>query len=530
VHPVDKYPSNDQPYHNEYMPRYAAIDVGSNSIRMEAAEVVPGSAPRILASEREVTRLGQSVFQAGRISEEAIELTCSVLARMAAQYKALNVVGVRAVGTSGVRDARNQFEFIERASRAIDAPVEVISGREEARLIQLGVETRWPHPNQRVLIIDIGGGSAEIIASEDGRMRDAVSKALGAVRLYEMFFASDPPAGRELHNMHDYILERLAGVVHRFGVGHWDRIVATSGTASAVMCAIGGVPRAKRDRADRLRASTAEVRKLYNRLSKLSLAERRKVTGIGPRRAEIIVPGAAVLLNILEQFQARSVNYSAAGVRDGIIADLAARGIGRELSHLSRDQRQEVERMSVRYGVPLKHGRKVAVLASTLFDAFQTLHGLAPAFGKLLQAAAYLHDAGHCVNDLSHHKHSYYLVANSDISGFTARERELIANLCRYHRKALPAPDHNNQRGLDPEDKRALLFLIPLLRLADNLDRSGDQRVGSIECGIRDGQAVIELNSAQDVELEEWAAARAGDVFRQIYGQPVAIVKAPASK
>ncbi|MGE5648038.1 MAG: Ppx/GppA phosphatase family protein [Acidobacteriota bacterium] len=508
------------------MPRYAAIDIGSNSIRMEAAEVVPGSPPRILASERDVTRLGQSVFRAGRITQDAMDLTCSVLARMAEQYKGLGVVGVRAVGTSGVRDARNQAEFIARASEALGTQVEVISGREEARLIQLGVESRWPHPRRRVLIIDIGGGSAEIIAAEDGHMRDAVSKPLGAIRLREIFLANDPPAPGELHNMHDYIRERLAGVAHRFGAGGWDRVIATSGTAAAVMSAVGGVPRAKRERADRLRATTASIRRLYKRISVLGLAGRRKITGIGPRRAEIIVPGTAVLLSILEHFQSPSASYSAAGVRDGIIADLVSRGVGRELAQLSRDQRKEVERLCKRYSVPVKHARKVAALAAALFESFQPLHGLAPAYGKLLQAAAYLHDAGHYVNDLGHHKHSYYLVSNSDMSGFTSREREFIANLCRYHRKALPSPDHDNQRILDAEERRALLLLIPLLRLADSLDRSGDQRVESIEIRVRNGQAQIELRSSADIELEQWAAGRAGEIFRQIYGRPIEIVKA----
>ena len=508
------------------MPRYAAIDIGSNSIRMEAAEVVDETPPRILASEREVTRLGESVFRTGRISQDAIELACAVLARMAAQYKALEAVGVRAVATSGVRDARNQEEFIDRASLAIGAPIEVISGREEARLVQLGVDSRWPHPNQRVLIIDIGGGSAEIIASENGHMRDAISKQLGAVRLREVFLENDPPAERELHYMHDFLEERLAGVAQRFGTGNWNRIIATSGTASAVACVVNGVPRPKRDRADRLRASTAQIRRLYKELSTLSLAQRRAVTGLGPRRAEIIVPGVGVLLGILERLHARSMYYSAAGVRDGIIADLAARGIGKELALLSRDQQKEVERMCTRFAVPLKHGRKVAALASTLFNAFQTLHGLPPAFGRLLQAGAYLHDVGHYVNDLSHHKHSYYLIANSDMSGFTSREREFVANLCRYHRKALPAPDHDNARALDAEERRALLLLIPLLRLADNLDRSGEQRIESIECHVRNGQAVIELISPVDIELEEWAADRAGEVFHQVYGRPVTITMA----
>ncbi len=505
------------------MPRYAAIDIGSNSLRMLAAEAMPGSPARILAAEREVTRLGESVFRTGRISEEAIRFTCGVLARMAAQYRALDVAGVRAVATSSVRDAHNQAEFIARASEVVQAPVEVISGREEARLIQLGVISRWPHPGKRVLIVDIGGGSVEVIGVEDNRMIDAVSKQLGALRMHEIFLRSDPPAARELHQMREYVSEKLADSVHRIGAGRWDRVIATSATASAVVCAVAGIPRSRRDEADRLRASTAQVRRLYRKLSGMNLAARRKVTGIGPRRAEIIVAGAGVLLAILEEFRQPSLNFSAAGVRDGIIADLAARGVGRELSNLSREQRREVERMSVRYGVSLKHSRKVAGFAGALFDALVPLHRLPPAYGKVLEAAAYLHDVGHYVNDASHHKHSYYLVANSDISGFTAKERELIANLCRYHRKAMPAPDHGNTRSLSTEERRAVLLLIPLLRVADSLDRSHEQRVDSMRCRLDGGQVVIELVSGADVDLETWAAERAAAIFRQVYNLPLVL-------
>jgi exopolyphosphatase / guanosine-5'-triphosphate,3'-diphosphate pyrophosphatase len=508
------------------MARYAAIDIGSNSIRMEAAETVSGGPARILTSAREVTRLGQSVFQTGRLSEDAIVLACEVLSRMAAQYKALDVVGVRAVATSSARDARNQTEFLERASQAIGSPVEAITGREEARLIHAGVESRWPHPRQRVLIVDIGGGSVEIVASENGRLIDALSKPLGAVRLRELFLADDPPSPRQLHQMEDYIRGRLAGATRRLGPAPWDRAIATSGTASAVACAINDVPRSKRDQADRLRASAPQIRRLYRKLSQLALPERRKVRGIGPRRAEIIVPGVCVLSRILDEFQLPRLNYSAAGIRDGIIADLAARGIGRELAQLDRDQRKEVERMCIRYAVPLKHARKVAALASALFHAFQPLHQLPPALGKLLEAAAYLLDTGHYVNDLSHHKHSYYLVTNSDVSGFTRAELEFIANLCRYHRKAMPSPDHTNQRLLGNGDRQAMLLLIPLLRLADNLDRSREQRVESIECQIRNGQPSIRLISSSDVELEQWAAGRVGEIFRQVYGRSLAITRA----
>jgi exopolyphosphatase / guanosine-5'-triphosphate,3'-diphosphate pyrophosphatase len=175
--------------------------------------------------------------------------------------------------------------------------------------------------------------------------------------------------------------------------------------------------------------------------------------------------------------------------------------------------------------VRLKHARQVAAMASTLFHELQPLHQLAPGYGKLLEAAAYLHDVGHYVNDVSHHKHSYYLVANSDISGFTKAELDFVANLCRYHRKASPSPDHANLRALGPEERQPLLMLIPLLRIADSLDRSGEQRIQSVECQIRNGQALIQLHAAADVELEQWAAERSGDLFRQVYGRPMVVTR-----
>ena len=507
------------------MPRYAAIDIGSNSVRMEAAEIPPNGPLDVLASEREVTRLGEGVYRTGRISREAADLTCIVLARMAARYRSLDVAGVRAVATSSVRDARNQAEFLARASEAAGTPVEVISGREEARLVQLGVQTRWPQTAGKVLIVDIGGGSAEIIASENGRMLDAVSKPLGAVRLRENFLRDDPPTGTQLRQMHAYIAEKLDGVSGRFGASGWLRGIATAATASAVVSVIGGVPRAKRERVDRLRVPASRVRDLLGRLSVLDLAARRKVGGIGPRRAEIIVPGVAVLARVLETFGLRYLYYSAAGVRDGIIADLAARGVGKERAQLSLDQRREVERLSLRYGVAMRHARKVAEIARGLFDALQPLHQLPLESGKLLEAAAYLHDTGHYVNDAGHHKHSYYLVANSDLPAFTSREREFIANLCRYHRRSLPAPHHEGLKSLSQDEAQALMRLMPLLRVADGLGRGHSQRIRPMECRIENGQVTIRVASPRDIDLELWATERIGEVFRQVYGLPIAVMR-----
>src|SRR5579884_602228 len=353
------------------MPRYAAVDIGSNSVRMLAAEVNTAGKTTVLAEQRQVTRLGASVFQHGRISEEAMQFVCDTLGRMSQAYKGLDVLAVRAVATSAVRDASNQSEFLDRASVALGTRVETISGQEEARLIHAGVQARWPHPADRVLILDVGGGSAEVILSENGDLVQAFSRPLGAVRLTEVFLKHDPPAEIELHRLREYIDEKLAVAAKRFSRQPFDRVIATSGTAAAIVCSINHIPRARRDEADRLRATAAQVRRYYAEVAARNLAQRRKFEGIGPRRAEIIVAGAAVFARALELFEHPSIYYSAAGVRDGIIADLAARGAGREVAWLSRDQRRTVEAMSRRYGVQPKHAAKVAEIARTLFDELQ---------------------------------------------------------------------------------------------------------------------------------------------------------------
>jgi exopolyphosphatase / guanosine-5'-triphosphate,3'-diphosphate pyrophosphatase len=508
-----------------YLPRYAAVDIGSNSVRMLAAETSPGTPTKILAAERQVTRLGASVFQTGRIAPDALEYLAQVLARMAQVYRKLEVIAVRAVATSAVRDASNQHELLERASAVLGVPVEIISGQEEARLIHMGVQSRWPQTDKRVLIIDVGGGSAELILSERGELLEAFSKPLGAVRLTEAFLKTDPPTALDLHRMYEYIDEKLTTPLRRIGTGPFDRMIATSATAAAIVCAVNRVARSRRDEADRLKASVQQVRKFAREVSAVDLARRSKIQGIGPRRAEIIIAGAAVFRRALELFQRPSLHYSAAGVRDGIIADLAARGAGRELTMLSRDQRRVIEQMVRRYGTPMLHARKVAEIAHRLFEHLQPLHRLPPGYGKLLEAAGYLHDIGHFVSASSHHKHSYYLVAHSDLPGFTDRERQMIALLCRYHRKSMPLPRHSPFQDFDPDSRRAITMLAPLLRIADSLDRSHEQRVSRIQVQFRNGSVIIGLEAETDTDLEMWAVERVADAFRETYQTSLALAR-----
>jgi exopolyphosphatase/guanosine-5'-triphosphate,3'-diphosphate pyrophosphatase len=317
------------------MPRYAAIDVGSNSIRLLVAAVDSKGRFDTLASDRQVVRLGTGVFRDGKMSESSMDLACRVLERMTSEYRDFKVEAVRAVGTSALRDATNQVEFVARASAIMRTPLYVISGVEEARLVQRGVQARWPQLRKPVLIVDIGGGSAQLILSESGRLVDSFSKQLGAVRLTEVYLKSDPPDPREIARLQKHIRERLAGPLERFGHGQVHRMIATSSTAAAVVCAVNEIKRSKRDEADTLAASSKQVADLLQRVSSLDLEGRAAVTGVGPRRAEIIVAGVAVLSEIMDAIGLSRLHYSIAGVRDGVVADLAAEAMAGDAALVS---------------------------------------------------------------------------------------------------------------------------------------------------------------------------------------------------
>jgi exopolyphosphatase/guanosine-5'-triphosphate,3'-diphosphate pyrophosphatase len=284
------------------LPTFAAIDIGSNTVRLEIAM----AGKHVVASDREAVRLGDGVFRTGLVDKDAMDRVCQVLARMGRLCRSNRVVKMRAVATAALREARNQAEFLERSSAALGAPVEIISGEEEARLICMGVLERWPDPPGRCLIVDVGGGSTELVVTEGGRVERAYSLPLGALR-------QNPDRGALLRDPVAAILTRPVHLA-----------IGTSATAAAVVSAAHGINRSGRHDADRKMASTVQIRALYERLRMLDLAGRQAIPGIGPERARVIVPGAAILVSLLEQLGAPGLSYSMAGVRDGIIAELSA--------------------------------------------------------------------------------------------------------------------------------------------------------------------------------------------------------------
>jgi exopolyphosphatase / guanosine-5'-triphosphate,3'-diphosphate pyrophosphatase len=499
------------------MPVYAAIDIGSNSIKMLCAEGNPAGIGRVLAEDRQVTRIGQSVFSSGEISDETMDLVMGVLNRMRDTATGHDPAAVRVVATSAVRAARSQQQFLSRASLAAGTEVETISGMEEARLAHLGVQAAVPELPPRNLLVDVGGGSAELILSQNGELQAAYSKPLGAVRLWQSFLEHDPPTKTERQQMDHYIAEKIEEARLAFGAPPFDVAIGTSSSALAMGCAILGIPRTRRASVSGRSVHREQVEELYERLAVLPMEARRRVVGIGPRRAEIILPGVALFRRVLTDFNINEMMVVNAGVREGIIIDLARRGVGKERLTLTDEQRDVVERLAVRFGASLPHVRKVAELAVDLFVGLESLHRLPPAYGRVLEAAAYLLDIGHFVSATRHHKHSFYLVSHVDLPGFTETEQRMIALLCRYHRKAMPSATHLEFSGRSDEEKGILLRLIPLLRLADALDRSRDQRVEAVRCHLSDQRVTIKLQHHAPVDLECWAVQRSAGAFRDVY-------------
>jgi exopolyphosphatase/guanosine-5'-triphosphate,3'-diphosphate pyrophosphatase len=359
----------------------------------------------------------------------------------------------------------------------------------------------------------------------DGDMKEGISRPLGAVRLAEIFLRHDPPTPVDLRRMESFIEEKFEPALEQLQPARFDRMIATAATAAAIVSAINRLPRSDRDLIDRARVTSAQVRKLYSELSRMPLAERRKVHGIGPRRAEIIVGGCAVFWRVMESLGQESMYYNSAGVRDGVVVDLAARRVGREASRLTRQQLRVVETMCRKFDVDLNYAGQVALLAGELFDALEPMHRLPPESGRLLQTAGWLHDVGHFISDTGHHKHSAYIVASSDLPGYTERERQVISLLCRYHRKSMPQPRHQPFGDLNAETRKLVMMLVPILRMAVALETSKSQKVNSVECRLQNGNAVMRVRGNDDIDLELWAAERVAGIFREVYGIDMTLEK-----
>ena len=519
------------------MPTFAAIDIGSNSCRLKIAKVVAHQL-RTLHEDREVTRLGASVFASGLVSPEAMAATLRALKRFQRAVQSHGVDQIRVVATSAMRDARNSAAFHAWVKAETGWNMEIISGLEEGRLIHRGLMNAEPGAGGKVLLIDLGGGSCEITLSEHKRIKETISVPLGAVRLTEEFLSVDPPPAEELARMRRLVARELRRAHRKIQPGKVQLVIATSGTAAALTeaCAAtgkGGKSSAKSQKKPRRSAKSAssaagglaptnEVRKLAAKVGRMTLPEREAVPGIGPRRAEIIVAGAQVFAELLESFGLPGFRYSPLGLRDGILAQMLAAQDDRAAGHrqFELERWESVVVTATRYGVDIHQAEPVRAHAVQLFRDLKALHRLPPEYESWLAAAAYLRDTGKFINHQGHHRHTQYIVSSSEIYGYTQVQRTIVSAIARYLGKSRPQPGDRALRNIPPDEHKDVLRAVVLLRLAVALNQDRASDVLGVVARIYPKRVYLELQPGRTgAELELWSLRKEAGYFREVFGR-----------
>jgi exopolyphosphatase/guanosine-5'-triphosphate,3'-diphosphate pyrophosphatase len=525
------------------MPTFAAIDVGSNSCRLKIAKVIAHQL-KTLHEDREVTRLGASVFESGQVSPEAMAVTLQALKRFQRSVQLHGADQIRVVATSAMRDARNAAVFQARVKEETGWNLEIISGLEEGRLIHLGVmglgtDGAAQGAAGRALLVDLGGGSCEITLSERKRIKETMSLPLGAVRLTGEFLPTDPAPAEGLARMRHLIARELRRAHRKIQPENVSTVIATSGTAAALSDAIAAAAKGGNGKPDKPSgksgkkaagsvssaagiATTREVRKLAARLAQLSLAEREAVEGIGPRRAEIIVAGATVFAELLESFGLAGFRYSPLGLRDGILTQMLAAQDARATAHreFEHERWESVLATARRYGVDPRQAEPVRAHALQLFRELKAVHQLPPEYESWLAAAALLRDTGKFINHQGHHRHTQYIVSSSEIYGYTQQQRTVISAIARYLGKSRPQPGDRALRNIPLEEHSNVHQAVVLLRLAEALNQDRASDVLRVSARVYPRRVHLELEPGRTgAELELWSLRKEADYFLEVFGR-----------
>lgn len=523
---------------------FAAIDVGTNSIHMVVARIQPLlPAFTIVAREKTTVRLGDRCKKTGHLTPEAMERATIALKRCQDIAKSLNAEQTIAVATSAIREAPNGQEFLQQIEADLGLWVNLISGSEEARRIYLGVLSGMQFNDQPHIIIDIGGGSTELILGDGHEPRTLSSTKVGAVRLTSELITTDPISQSEFQLLQAYIrgmLERpIEELQAQLKPGERPRMIGTSGTIETLASLnarekFGAVPTPLNG----YQMSLKDLREWVNRLRKLSYADRLLIPGLSDRRAEIILAGAMILLEAMTLLKVDSFEICERSLREGVIVDwMLAHGLIEDrLRYQSSVRQRSVLKTAQKYEVNLEHSQRVADFALSLFD--QTcglLHNWDADARELLWAAAILHNCGHHVGHSAHHKHSYYLIRHAELLGYTEIEIEAIANLARYHRKSSPKKRHETYRNLTSKKHRRIVEqLSPLLRLAVALDRRQIGAIASVQCEyvaeLQEMRLLLEgTHPTDDCALELWSLNYKKSSFETEYGVKLVPILKPVA-
>ena len=508
----------------------AAIDIGTNSIHMVIVQIEP-SLPSftVIAKEKDTVRLGDRDSRTGELTSAAIGRSLNALRRCKELATSLKADQIIAVATSATREAPNGEDFLRQIETELDIAVNLISGREEARRIYLGVLSGMDFNEQPHIIIDIGGGSTELILADIHEPRFLSSTKIGAVRLAKEFVTTDPISDSELKVLRAYVrgmLERPVDEIwQNLQLNEIPRTIGTSGTIETIAeiharDELGTVP----DPLNGYEIGYKDVEKIVKKLAKMSYKERLDVSGLADKRAEIIVPGGVILLEAMTMLKLDSIAICERALREGMIVDwMLTRGlINSRLRYQNEVKKRNVIRIAQKYHTKLDYSERVAKFALSIFDQLQgKLHSWGEAERELLWSAAILHNCGVYVNHSAHHKHSYYLIRNSELLGFTELELELIANIARYHRRSKPKKKHESYNNLPHKQDRLLVRqLSAILRIAVALNRRHQGAIAEIFCQYNSDNRTLDLllqptEVGDECALELWDLNYKKEMFEE---------------
>ncbi len=511
--------------------RLAAIDIGTNSVRLIVAETGGGGGFRIIDDEKVMTRLGRGWSRRTGLTREAMESSALAVARLKAIADGYQVDELRVVATCAVREARNGQDFVDLVGEIADLEVEILSGEEEAKLAFLSVSRAFNLQELTAAVVDIGGGSTEIVLSSGGMIEQVVTVPLGAVRLTEKFRIADRVTPEQYYRLRRKIRTILKGrigtpvILPRLVIGTGGTFT-TAAAVSIQRASVGSdafLPFTVRG----YEMQRSEVKHILEKLAMLSARQRSRVPGLSPDRADIIVAGLAIVDGVLKHFATNLLRVHDQGIRAGLlltmIDKLQPEGSSFTATPLSRMDMARQFAAACHSDRP--HGDHVAWLALRLYDQLVQELGpedrmgwCAPESRELLEAAALLHEVGYYIKYAKHHKHTYHLIIHSDLQGFTHRELEIIANVARYHRRAVPKCKHPNFARLNKEDQELVRRLAAILRLANGLDRGHSRLVNDVILVCREGLAEMLVRADSEPLVDLWGAERKGRLFEKVFG------------
>jgi len=495
------------------MQTIAAIDVGSNAVRLVVGRIGYAEKLETLDNIRLPVRLGEDVFSHGHIGEQTAQQLLDAFVHFRKVAQDYGVQHIRAVATSALREAKNSDILRDRIARRTGIDIQIIRWEEEARLIHLAVATAVNLKGKNALLIDIGGGSVEVTISRGRNILSTESYNMGTVRLLQKL-ARKPSRVSFAELVSEYAAAIKRRIHSEIGGDKIELCIGTGGNIEEM-----GVLRKKlfhRESDDAI--TLPELEKLIRVLSAMTVNERMRKLKLKPDRADVILPACIVLRVIAQEAHVKEIKIPHVGLKDGILLDLAG-SLSKIHQPVPREQVwTSALRLGEKYQFDAEHGKSVAHLAGSLFDQAQPLHGLDSEHKLLLEVAALLHDIGYFISALNHERHGYYILQANPLIGLTEREQAIVANLVRYHRKSMPTAQDENLRVLNSADRLLVIKLAGLLRLADAMDVTHTGRVRRVDVRLSRRKCCLRLQGESGLSLEHWALGKRRSMFQDVFG------------